>query len=110
VCQPRRERCFAKFDEIGDGGATATITIQANGHYTVVITNGSDQETDSGNFEVTDQGVLDTSPGQGEPGVWQMTLNGNTLTGENPSSSFDFDQDGSAEEEADLSVTMQKAS
>jgi hypothetical protein len=98
------------FDEIADGGGTATITIQANGDYTVVITNGSDQETDTGNFEVTDEGVVDTSEGQDVPGVWLMTLNGTTLTGENPSNSFDFDQDGSAEEEADLSVTMHKAS
>lgn len=98
-----------QFDEIADGGGSAVITIQANGDYTVVFTQGSDQETDTGNFEVTAEGVLDTSEG-GESGVWLMTLNGSTLTGEKANTTYDFEQDGSAEEEADLSAILQKVS
>ncbi len=98
-----------EFDEIADGGASATITIQANGDYTVVITVGTDEETNTGNFEVTDEGVIDTSEGEQEPGVWEFILNGNTLSGENTDGGHDFEDDGT-EESVDVHVTLVKTS
>jgi hypothetical protein len=94
-------------DLIADGGATATMTIAADGDYTVVITQGGNDETNTGNFEVTADGVLDTSPG--EASVWEFNLNGNTLTGESLDGGFDFEDDGT-EESVDVHVTLVKVS
>jgi hypothetical protein len=98
-----------EFDEIADGGASATMTIDADGDYTLVMTLGEEQETSTGNFEVTDDGVIETSEGN-SPEDWVFSLEDDTLTGENASAGFDFDHDGGEEEDADLSVTLEKVS
>ncbi len=97
-----------EFDAVEDGGATATMTIDGNGDYTLVITESGVQETQTGNFEVTSAGVVDTS--DGEELVWQFNLDASTLTGQTDDGGFDFDQDGSAEESATISVTLLKVS
>jgi hypothetical protein len=98
-----------EYDEIADGGLTATMTIDADGDYVLVMTSGEEQETSTGNFEVTDEGVIETSDNE-EAQSWEFTLEGNTLTGENTDAEFDFDLEGNEEEAADLSVTLQKVS
>jgi lipocalin-like protein len=99
------------FDLVGDGGGSGTITIGADGSYTLVMTHDGAQETNSGKFEVTADGVVDTSEDQGQQDsmVWQFTRSANTLTGTSDEGGFDFDQDDSAEEQASVSVAMQKA-
>jgi hypothetical protein len=98
-----------EYDEIADGGATATMTIDAEGDYTLLMTLGEEQETATGNFEVTDDGVIETSDGE-DPQDWVFMLEGNTLTGENADGEFDFDLEGGEEEAADLHVTLEKVS
>jgi hypothetical protein len=85
------------------------MTIDAEGDYTLLLTMGAEQETATGNFEVTDDGVVETSDGE-DPQDWVFTLEDNTLTGENANGEFDFDLDGGQEEAADLSVTLEKVS
>jgi hypothetical protein len=97
------------FDMIADGDATAVMTIAENGDYSLVITQGQDGETQSGNFEVTDEGVLDTSEGNSEASAWEFTLDGNTLTGESNDGGHDFEDDGT-EEAVDIHVTLVKVS
>ncbi len=96
-----------EFDEVAEGGTTGTIVIDAEGDYVITMTQGGEDEIQTGNFEVTEDGVVETS--EGEDATWVFTLEGNTLTGETTDAEFDFDQDDGAEEAADLSVTLQKA-
>jgi hypothetical protein len=95
------------FDFIADGDGTAVMSIAANGDYTIQMTQGQDTETNTGNFEVTDEGVLDTSEGNSEPSVWEFTLDGTTLTGESNDGGHDFEDDGT-EESVDVHVTLVK--
>jgi hypothetical protein len=98
-----------EFDEIVDGEATGTIVIGTEGDYVITMTQGGEDDTQSGHFEVTEDGVVETSEGEDDTADWIFTLEGNTLTGESADAEFNFDQDDSAEEAADVSVTLQKA-
>ena len=93
-----------EFDFIADGDGSATMTIAANGDYTLVMTQGQDGETNTGHFEVTAEGVLDTSDGEPEPTVWEFTLDGNTITGETADGGHDV-EDAGTDEAVDIQVS-----